>query len=64
MWWAGHVACIGETRNAYTVLVGTPEGTGSLRRPTRKYEDNVNMDLKEIRCEGVDRIYLIQDGIQ
>jgi hypothetical protein len=24
--WVGHVACIGEGRNVYRVLVGKPEG--------------------------------------
>jgi hypothetical protein len=27
MRWAGHVACMGEIRNAYNILVGKPEGT-------------------------------------
>jgi hypothetical protein len=31
MRWAGHVARMGETRNAYRILVGKPEG-----KPTRK----------------------------
>jgi hypothetical protein len=26
MRWAGHVARMGEMRNAYTILVGNPEG--------------------------------------
>jgi hypothetical protein len=26
MRWAGHVACMGEGRNVYRVLVGKPEG--------------------------------------
>jgi hypothetical protein len=26
MRWAGHVTHMGETRNAYTVLIGKPEG--------------------------------------
>jgi hypothetical protein len=26
MRWAGHVACMGEKRNAYRILVGKPEG--------------------------------------
>jgi hypothetical protein len=28
----GHVACMGEMRNAYKILVGKPEGKRSLRR--------------------------------
>jgi hypothetical protein len=30
MRWVGHVACTGEGRNAYTVLVGSPEGKNRL----------------------------------
>jgi len=32
MRWVGHVACMGEMRNAYKILVGKPEGKRSLRR--------------------------------
>jgi hypothetical protein len=32
MRWAGHVTCMGELRNAYSMLVGKPEGKGPLRR--------------------------------
>jgi hypothetical protein len=31
MRWVGHVACMGEVRGVYNILVGRPEGT-----PTRK----------------------------
>jgi hypothetical protein len=36
-------ACIthGEKRNAYSVLVGKPEGNGPLGRPGRRSEDNI-----------------------
>jgi hypothetical protein len=33
MIWAGHVACVGEKRNAYRILVGKPEEKGPLGRP-------------------------------
>jgi hypothetical protein len=33
MRWAGHVARIGEKRNAYRILVRKPEGKRPLRRP-------------------------------
>jgi hypothetical protein len=33
MRWAGHVARMGEKRNAYRLLVGKPEGKRPLRRP-------------------------------
>jgi hypothetical protein len=31
MRWAGHVACMGEGRNAYRLLVGKPEGKNRLK---------------------------------
>jgi hypothetical protein len=33
MRWAGHAARMGETRNAYWILVGKPEGKRPLGRP-------------------------------
>jgi hypothetical protein len=33
MRWAGHVACVGEGRNVYRLLVGKPEGKRPLERP-------------------------------
>jgi hypothetical protein len=34
MRWVGHVACMGEDRKVYRVLVGKPEGKRPLGRPT------------------------------
>ncbi|KAJ4442380.1 hypothetical protein ANN_03966 [Periplaneta americana] len=61
--WAGHVARMGEYRNAYRVLVGRPEGKRPLGRPRRRWEDNIKMDLREV---GYDRewINLAQDRDQ
>ncbi|KAJ4428654.1 hypothetical protein ANN_25647 [Periplaneta americana] len=51
--WAGHVARMGESRNAYRVLVGRPEGKRPLGRPRRRWEDNIKMDLREFKvCHG------------
>ena len=36
MRWAGHVACMGEGRGMYRVLVGKPEGKRPLGRPRRR----------------------------
>jgi hypothetical protein len=36
MRWAGHVAQMGEKRNAYRLLVGKPEGKRLVRRPRRR----------------------------
>jgi hypothetical protein len=47
MRWAGHVARMGEGRDAYRILVGRPEGRRPLGRPRRR-EDNIKMDLQEV----------------
>ena len=41
MRWAGHVACMGEKRVAYRVLVGKPEEKRPLGRPRRRWKDNI-----------------------
>jgi hypothetical protein len=41
-------------RNAYNFLVGRPEGKRPLRRPRRRWEENIRMYLWEIEWEGVD----------
>jgi hypothetical protein len=64
MGWVGHVAGMGERRNAYRVLVRKPEGQRPLRRHRRKWEDNIKMDLKGIGWDGVDWIDLTQDRDQ
>jgi hypothetical protein len=46
---AGHVARMGETRNAYRILVGKAEGKRPLGRPRRRWVDNIRMDLKRDR---------------
>jgi hypothetical protein len=47
MRWAGHVARLGEKRNAYSILVGKPEGKRPLGRPRRRWVDNIKMDLRD-----------------
>ena len=48
MRWAGHVACMGEERGVYSVLVGKPEGRRPLGRPRRRWVDNNRTDLQEV----------------
>ena len=48
MGWAGHVARMGDRRDAYRVLVREPEGKRPLERPSRRWEDNIKMDLQEV----------------
>jgi ribosome biogenesis protein Nip4 len=50
-----------EVRGAYNILVGKPEGRSPLGRPSRIWEDNIKMDLREIGFGDVDWIHLAQD---
>jgi hypothetical protein len=44
---ARHVAGMGEKRNAYRTFVGKPDGKRPLGRPSRRWMDNIKMDLRE-----------------
>jgi hypothetical protein len=64
MRWAGHVARIGEEKGVYRILVGRPERKRPLERPRRGWEDNIKMDLREIKIDGENWIHLAQDRVQ
>jgi len=61
MGWAGHVACMGERRGVYRVLVGKPEGKRPLGRTRRRWEDIIKINLQEVECRGMNWIKLAQD---
>jgi hypothetical protein len=61
MRWAGHVARMGEVKDAYNILVGRPEGRRPLRRPRRRWEGNIKMYPRETGFGDVDWIDLAQD---
>ena len=52
---------MGAKRGAYRVLVRRLEGKRTLRRPRRRRDYNIKMDLQEVGCMGMDWIYLAQD---
>jgi hypothetical protein len=58
--WVGHVACMGEGRGVYRVLVGKPEGKRPLGRPRHRWEDNI----REIGINGAKWIWLAQGRLQ
>jgi hypothetical protein len=60
--WAGHVTRMGEVRNVYAIFVRKRE----RKRPPgrRRWKDNIRMDLREIRWEGVECIHLAGDRDQ
>jgi hypothetical protein len=54
--WAGHVACMGESRRAYKFVVGKPNGRKSLGKLRFRWEDNIKMGFREVGLRhGVDR---------
>ena len=46
----GNVACVEEGRGVYRDLVGKPEGRRPLGRPRHRWEDNIKLNLQEMRC--------------
>ena len=55
------VACMGEERGVYRVLVGKPEGRRPLGRPRRTWVDNIRTYLQKVGCGDMDCIGLDQD---
>jgi hypothetical protein len=53
-----------EKRTAYRILVGKPDGKRLLKRPRRRWVNNIKMDLREKRSNGIDWIDLAQDRDQ
>jgi hypothetical protein len=53
-----------EGRGVYRVLVGGTEGKRPLGKPTLRCEDNIKLDLREIRIDGANWIQLAQDRVQ
>jgi hypothetical protein len=50
-----------ERRGLCRVLMGKPDKKRPLGRHRRRWENNINMDLQELGCEGMDWIDLAQD---
>ena len=61
MRWAEHVTRMEEGRGVDKVLVGKPEGKRPLGRPRRRWEDNIKMDVQEVRRGCGDWMELAQD---
>jgi hypothetical protein len=49
---------MGETRNAYRILVGKPEGKRPLEKPICRWVDNIKMDLREDGMVWIGLIWL------
>jgi hypothetical protein len=50
-------------RGVYRVLDGRPEGKRPLRRPRRRWEDNIKLVIREICINGTNLIRLVQDKV-
>jgi len=46
-------------RNSYKILVGKPEGKRPLERFRHRCGSDIKLDVRERRCEVVDRIRLV-----
>jgi hypothetical protein len=62
MKFTGHVARMGENRNAYMILMGEPEEKRPPGRPRRRWVDNNKMDVRETGRGGLDWICLALEG--
>jgi hypothetical protein len=60
----GHLLGEKGMRNAYKNLAKNPEENKPIWRKRSRWENNFKMDLKEIMCEDVDLIHLVQDTDQ
>jgi hypothetical protein len=61
MRWVGHVARMGEKRNAYRIFLGKPESKRPRGRPRCRKVNNIKTDLE--RSAGMVWIGLIWLGI-
>jgi hypothetical protein len=43
---------MGEMKNVYRILVVKPEGKRPFGRLRRRWEDNIRIDLRQIRWDG------------
>ena len=53
-----------QSRNAYRVLVGKPEGKRPSGRQRRRWEDDIKMDFSEVGCDPGESIHLVEDKDQ
>jgi hypothetical protein len=61
---AVYAACMGVNRNGCRVLVGQPEVKRPLPRYRHRWENNIEIDLREILWGGMEWINLALDRDQ
>jgi hypothetical protein len=57
----GACSAYGEGRGVNRAMVGKTEGRRQLGGPSRRWEDNIKMEIQEVRCGGTDWIELVHD---
>jgi hypothetical protein len=55
---------MGEERGVYRFSVGRPKDKRPLERSRGRWEDNIQMDFREIGIKGAHWIPLAQDRVQ
>jgi hypothetical protein len=53
-----------KMRNEYNTFVVKPEGKRPHGRPSRRWEDDIRMELRDVEQEGEDWIHPAQDRHQ
>jgi hypothetical protein len=59
----GYVACMGQIRNAYRILVVKAEGKRPLGIQRHRWEDNIKMYLRAVGWKVVNWMHLAQDRV-
>ena len=59
--WTGHVGHMEESRDACRILERRPEGKRLLGRPSRTWQYNIELDLKEVCYDEMNLKDLAQD---
>jgi hypothetical protein len=53
---------LGDRRGAYRVLVGIPDDESWLERPMFRWEDNIKVDVQEVRWEAWTGLICLRTG--
>jgi hypothetical protein len=53
-----------EMRNSYKILAGELQGKRPRGRTRRRWEDNIETDIKDMGCDDADWIELAQDMVK
>ena len=56
--WTGHTARMEEGRSTFKILTSKPTGKRRLKRPRRRWDENIIIDLKKVSIRGIGLIRL------